>query len=118
MLVGTMKSCAPVSAQERWDLILLDLRDVVGTGSFVYLDLQWEGGAGLGLHPPCVNGVRHVGKGDGGDRALGPEGGHVWDKISLGGGGGGLHGIEHGRVRQYSTGDIVLIWRGIGSAGG
>jgi hypothetical protein len=80
-------------------------------GSSVHLDLQGEGGAGLGLglQPAGVDGVHHVGEGDGGDRTRRSEGGHIRDQVSVGRGGGHLQGVERGRVRQ----DCPCDWLGL-----
>ena len=59
-----------------------------------------------------------MGEGDGGYRALGPEGGHVLDEISLVGGGSCLHGIEPGRAGDNGTSDSMLVWLVSNSAGG
>lgn len=88
-------------------------------GSLVLLDLQGEGGAGLGLglQPPSVDGVHHMWEGDGGHWSFGLEGGHVRHKVCARGGGGGLHGVEPSRVGHESPSDRVLFLFDCGSTG-
>ena len=56
-------------------------------------------------------------EGDGSHWTLSLEGGHVWEKVGAGGGGGGLHGVEHGCVGQDGPGDGVWLLLDCSSTG-